>query len=164
MSIWETQEEKVARYEADDDFPGYNMSEGQVERFWEISAENLEEQSAFTLKVQLEGILNEHGQDADEAMFTFLGSETISSLLEDYEEADECGWKSVEDNWKSLLIDDLLYLNKNYSGDLEEIWMNETRWGCWEYLEIDRRSESAFNAVVGFLSGYPTLGQWIGAC
>ena len=158
-----TRKELVARYEADEEFPGYNLSEEQVARFWQISADNLAVQGTLSLKAQLERILARYGSDADEAMYCFLGSEDITQLLDAYQHDED--WPSVpDDNWKEgYLIADILYLNDNYPGQLAEIWMSETRWAFWEYFTYGR-SETAFNAVVEFLSGYSTLFQWVEAC
>lgn len=164
-----SRDELVARYDADTDFPGYNMSSWQVEHFWQISANYLQEQSARNLKSQLEQILANYGKDSDDAMNEFLGSDNITGLLNSYDQDED--WAYVDDdNWKeAYLIENILYLNNNYSDQLEEIWMNETRWGFWCYFNDagygwNSKSEEAFNAVVEFLSGYSNLSQWIGVC
>lgn len=159
-------DEAIRLYDEDTDFPGYNLSEEQVARFWEIGAAHLEAQTAWDLRCQLVRILEQHGAAADGAMHSFLGSEDISKLLEWYEEEE---WGD-HDYWKnSLLIPELRYLNDNYPGELAEIWMSESRWSFWCYAhEYDslygEYSIDAFNAVVSFLSGYGNLAEWVDAC
>ena len=161
-------QDTVAMYEGDTEFPGYNLENARVAHFWQISAEHLFAKTPGALKRELERLLDLYGKYADEAMYCFLGSEDISGLLESYDDDD--GWHVNDENWKEgYLIADILYLNNNYPDELDVIWMNETRWGFWGYFqECGRWHQSvgpeAFCAVVGFLSGFPTLEEWIAAC
>ena len=158
-------DELVARYDADTDFPGYGLSGEQVARFYGICEEHIREKSTVSLKVELERLLDAYGDDANEAMYTFMGSDDIHQFLEDYDDVSDTAWKSLEEDWKeSYLLDDISYLPRHYPDDLERIWMEESRFEFWQLCDGGGRTLEALDAVIEFLSGYPTLEALIAAC